>query len=199
MNTGADHQRPHLSAVILTGGTGRRLGGVDKASLEVAGRTLLEHTLAATSGTTETVVVGKPVATSRPVLWAREEPAGGGPAAGLLAGLDAFTARPVLVCVLPVDMPRVKRTTVERLTGAVERSGADAAVLVDADGIRQTLAGVYRYDALQAARPESPVEEVGLSIRHLIAPLGITEVPGLGTEARDIDTWEDLHDLNRGR
>ena len=31
------------AAVILTGGTGSRLGGVDKASLEVAGLSLLEH------------------------------------------------------------------------------------------------------------------------------------------------------------
>ena len=37
-----------LAAVVLAGGTAVRLGGVDKASIELAGRTFLEHALAAT-------------------------------------------------------------------------------------------------------------------------------------------------------
>ena len=85
-----------LGAVVLAGGTGARMGGVDKASVEIDGVTLLERSLAATMSALEVVVVGEQVPTSRPVTWTREDPAGGGPAAGLLAGLDRFlrAARP---------------------------------------------------------------------------------------------------------
>jgi molybdopterin-guanine dinucleotide biosynthesis protein A len=185
-----------LAAVVLTGGTGARLGGVDKASIEVGGVSLLERALNATSAAGEVVVVGDPVHTSRKVTWTREAPAGGGPAAGLLAGLDAFHDGPDLVCVLAVDMARVTPATVARLVEAVVADpSADAAVLVDDAGRRQTLAGVYRYEALMAARPASRDQEHGLAVRALVGALRIVDVPALGTEAQDVDTWEDLRTL----
>jgi molybdopterin-guanine dinucleotide biosynthesis protein A len=185
-----------LAAVVLTGGTGTRLGGVDKASLEIDGLTLLERALAATVAAEEVVVVGDRVPTSRPVIWTRETPVGGGPAAGLLAGLDALAVRPDLVCVLAVDMPRVVPSTVARLMEALaDDPAADAAVLVDEEGVRQTLAGVYRYDAFVSARPGERAQERGLPIRRLIASLRIIGVAAVGDEARDVDTWEDLRHL----
>jgi molybdopterin-guanine dinucleotide biosynthesis protein A len=187
---------PRLAAVILTGGTGVRLGGVDKASLEVAGQTLLEHALAATAAADEVVVVGPQVPTTRPVSWTREEPPGGGPAAGLLAGLDALAVRPALVCVLAVDMPRFSSHTLARLVGVLASSeGADAACLVDESDRKQWLAGVYRYDALASARPAHREDEHGLSTRRLLTPLRIIGVPAVEGEARDVDTWADLRDL----
>jgi molybdopterin-guanine dinucleotide biosynthesis protein A len=189
---------PRLDAVVLVGGTGRRLGGVDKASLVLDGRSLLELALAATAAAARTVLVGDPTETSRPVLWTRESPTGGGPAAGLLAGLDALasTLAPDFVCVLAVDMPRVTAQTVGRLYSRLtEEPGADAAVLVDVAGVRQTLAGVYRYSRLVAARPASAADEQGLSIRRLVAGLRFLDVPSVGDEARDVDTWDDLSEL----
>ncbi|HJR39082.1 MAG TPA: NTP transferase domain-containing protein [Nocardioidaceae bacterium] len=196
MSSPAPREPIRLAAVVLTGGTGMRLGGVDKASLEIDGLTLLERALAATVAAEEVVVVGARVETSRPVTWTRESPAGGGPAAGLLAGLDALAVRPDLVCVLAVDMPRVVPSTVARLMEALaDDQAADAAVLVDEEGVRQTLAAVYRYDALGSARPGEREQEHGLSIRRLIASLRIVGVAAVGDEARDVDTWEDLRHL----
>jgi molybdopterin-guanine dinucleotide biosynthesis protein A len=188
---------PRLAAVILTGGTGVRLGGVDKASIEVDGATLLEHALAGTAVADEVVVVGPEVPTSRPVTWTREHPVGGGPAAGLLAGVDALALRPDLVCVLAVDMPRFSAHTLSRLLGTLEEAGqdTDAACLVDADHRKQWLAGVYRYDALVGARPADRESEHGLSTRRLMLPLRIVAVPAEEDEARDVDTWADVRDL----
>jgi hypothetical protein len=70
-------------------------------------------------------------------------------------------------------------------------------VLVDADGRRQTLAGVYRLSALTTARPASPEDEHGLPVRRLVGGLRLAEVPAVGDEARDVDTWEDLRDLRQ--
>lgn len=181
---------------MLTGGTAVRLGGADKASIEIAGVTLLERALAATSAASEVVVVGEQVPTSRPVTWTREDPPGGGPAAGLLAGLDAFRTPPDLVHVLAVDMPRVTAATLARLTWRLEDDlGADAALLVDADGRRQPLAGVYRYSSLQSVRPSEHEAEQGMSLRALVRDLVTAGVAGVGDESRDVDTWDDLRDL----
>ncbi|HEX6485209.1 MAG TPA: NTP transferase domain-containing protein [Nocardioidaceae bacterium] len=185
-----------LAAVILSGGGGVRLGGVDKGSIEVHGRTLLEHALAATAEADEVVVVGPEVPTTRPVTWTIEEPAGGGPAAGLLAGLDALAVRPDLVCVLAVDMPRFSAATLDRLVDVLAGDDeADAVCLVDDEHRKQWLAAVYRYDALVAARPARREAEHGLPTGRLMLPLRILGVPAVDQEARDLDTWADLRDL----
>jgi molybdopterin-guanine dinucleotide biosynthesis protein A len=182
-----------LGAVVLAGGTAVRMGGIDKASIEIDHVTLLERSLAATMSAVEVVVVGDQVPTSRPVTWTREDPASGGPAAGLLAGLDRFLVTPDLVVVLAVDMPKVNAGTVARLTWAVEGDpGVDGAVLAGPDGRRQPLAAVYRHTALSAARPASLEQQHGLPVRRLVGLLRLSEVPAVGDEAQDVDTWEDL-------
>ena len=185
-----------LGALILTGGTAARMGGTDKASLEVGGVSLLERALAATLTARDVVVVGDEVPTSRPVTWTREDPPLGGPAAGILAGLSRFVQVPDLVVVLAVDMPKVNAGTVARLTWAVEEDPAvDGAVLVDGAGRQQTLAAVYRTSALEAARPADPEQEHGLPVRRLVGGLRLAEVPVVGEEALDVDTWQDLRHL----
>jgi molybdopterin-guanine dinucleotide biosynthesis protein A len=188
--------RVRLAALVLTGGTGARLDGADKASIEIEGRTFLEHALAATAHAEETVVVGDRVPTRRPVTWTREDPPGGGPAAGVLAGLEALSAPAEVVCALAVDMPRFTARTLARLLDALLATpSADAACLVDDGGNTQWLAGVYRYGALVGARPRDRESEHGLPLRRLLAPLTVLEVSAVAGEARDVDTWADLRDL----
>ncbi len=175
--------------MILAGGTAVRLGGVDKAGIEYAGRTLLEHALDAVAAAGEVVVVGDQVPTSRPVTFIREDPPLGGPVAGLLAGRRTLARHPELLLVLAVDMPRVTRATVARLLDATE-AGRDGAVLVGDDGRRRLVLAV-RTDRLDAAAPSDPH---GHSVRALLAPLELADVAALGDEARGIDRWEDLHD-----
>lgn len=176
---------------MLTGGSAVRFQGADKASIEIAGVTLLEHVLGALAEVPEVVVVGDEVITSRPVGFVREDPPGGGPAAGLLAGLDAFPSPPRLVVVLAVDMPLVTTATVRRLMLSADDDGA---LLVDEDGRGQYLCAIYRAEALRAAAP--PLEDRhGLPMRRLLSDLRLAEVPALAWEARDVDTWEDLREL----
>lgn len=192
MTSGPDIDTGTVGGIVLTGGTAARLGGADKAALEVRGRPLLEHALAALAGVGEVVVVGPEVPTSRPVTFRREDPPGGGPAAAVAAGLSGFARRPGVVVVLAVDMPRVTTATVTRLLAA---AGCDGAVLVDAAGRVQPLCAAYRADALARALPESAD---GLSMRRLVAPLSLVQVPAQGAEADDVDTWEDVLRLRGG-
>ena len=46
------------AAIILAGGRASRLGGADKASVEVDGRALLDHVLDAVEGCSPLIVVG---------------------------------------------------------------------------------------------------------------------------------------------
>ena len=177
-----------LGGIVLTGGGAARFQGADKASMELAGETLLEHALGALAEVPEVVVVGDQVITSRPVGFVREDPPGGGPAAGLLAGLDGFPRLPSRVAVLAVDMPLVTTATVRRLHQACQ---GDGALLVDETGRRQYLCAVYRTDALLAAAPP-PGERTGLPVHRLVGSLDLAEVPALAHEADDVDTWDDL-------
>jgi molybdopterin-guanine dinucleotide biosynthesis protein A len=182
-----------VGAVVLSGGAAVRLGGVDKASVEVGGLTLLEHTLAALADVDEVVVVGSEVPTSRPVTFTREDPPGGGPAAGLLAGLRRFARPPAWVVVLAVDMPLVSRDTVRRLTADLRDDGA---VLVDRDGRTQYLCAAYSLVALDVAAQAASVSSGhGLAMRALVAGLRLSPIEAVADEARDLDTWEDLADL----
>ncbi len=180
---------PAFAAVVLAGGTAVRMDGVDKAGVEHAGRTLLEHALAAVSEAVEVVVAGEAVPTTRPVTFVREEPAYGGPAAALLAGRDALHHAQPLLAVLAVDMPRVTHTTFRRLLSAA--GGRDGAFLEGPDGRRQ-LAGMVHLHALDRVRPD---DVTGLALHRLLAPLDLAAVPAEGDEARDVDTWADLRDL----
>ena len=177
---------------MVSGGTAVRMDGIDKASIEVGGQTLLERALSALAEVPEVVVVGTAVPTSRPVTFIREDPPGGGPAAALLAGVRAFAQTPDQVVVLAVDMPRVTPATVRRL---MLLAAGDGGVLVDGAGRRQYLCAVYASRALLANSPGLEGEH-GMSMRALTGPLSLVEVPALGDEARDIDTWDDLRDLD---
>jgi molybdopterin-guanine dinucleotide biosynthesis protein A len=184
-------EEEQTAGVVLTGGQAVRLGGADKASIELGGRTLLEHALAALTDVAEVVVVGTEVPTSRPVTFTREEPADGGPAAGLLAGLRDFPRPPHWVVALAVDTPLVTRDTVRRLLDAAHDDGA---VLVDEAGRVQYLCAVYSVTALDRVRP-SYEEEHGLAMRSLVADLALERVAAVGAETRDVDTWDDVAEL----
>jgi len=118
--------RSDVSALILAGGKATRLGGVDKATLVVEGRTIFERQVAALSASVAEIVVSAPrdVPGFRCV---RDPVADGGPLAGIAAGLAA-AATPWLL-VLAGDMPWVTPALVERLL-------AETAEDVDAVGIR---------------------------------------------------------------
>jgi molybdenum cofactor guanylyltransferase len=181
------------AAVVLAGGRSSRLGGRHKPGLPVAGRTLLDHALTAVSAAAATVVVGPEVPTCRPVRWTREDPPGGGPVAGLAAGLAALTVDAAEVAVLAADLPGLTPATLDRLRAA---STADGALLCDANGRRQWLIGVWRTEAVRRALPADPA---GRSLRSVLGTLTGTDVPELPGESADVDTPADLARVTEGR
>ncbi|MGW0396158.1 NTP transferase domain-containing protein [Streptomyces sp. NPDC003042] len=181
-------------AIVLAGGAARRLGGADKPGLHVGGRTLLDRVLDACAGATTTVVVGTRRPTTRPVLWTREDPPGGGPLAALHAGLRATTAE--LVLVLSADLPFLDRDTVHTLLTTPGQDGKDGAVLQDPDGRDQPLVAAYRAEPLRREIALLATEHGylgGLPLRALTRELDLARVTATAPLASfDCDTWEDL-------
>jgi len=181
-------------AVVLAGGAARRLGGADKPAVRVGGRALLDRVLTACIGAATTVVVAGTRPTARPVRWAREEPSGGGPVAALEAGLRLTTAE--YTAVLSADLPFLEAATLERLLAALRDTGADGALLTDAEGRDQPLVAAYRTAALRrelAALAAGHGGLTGLPLRRLTGALELTRVPD-PLASFDCDTWDDIAD-----
>lgn len=178
-----------FDAVLLAGGGGRRLGGVDKPGLRVAGGTLLELGLAAVAGAGRVVVVGPRRNLPERVVQVHEDPPGSGPCAALATALPHVTASTVVV--LAADLPRVSPVVVDALREAA--TGRDGAVLVDDDDHDQVLTSVWATAALQTALAAGDLTDRPL--RPLLAGLDVARLParaiGLGGWA-DCDTPEDL-------
>ncbi len=183
-------------AIVLAGGSGRRLGLVDKPALLTGTLTLLEVALAAVAPA-RTVVVGPHRDLPDDVLQAREEPPGGGPAAALVTGLIALIGESAgfgesdLVAVLAADLPRIGHQAVDRLAAAVRSQHTDGAVLVDPAGRSQYLAGVWRLTALiGAARSRRSWHDARVS--DLLGSLTTARVPADLATTADVDTAADL-------
>ncbi|MFF3554416.1 DUF6457 domain-containing protein [Streptomyces tsukubensis] len=187
-------------AVVLAGGAAKRLGGADKPGIGVGGRALLDRVLTACGEAGRTVVVGGRRPTARPVVWAREDPPGGGPLAALDAGVRRLDTPPDgVVVVLSADLPFLDPATVRRLVsalgGAGESGRREGVVLTDTAGRDQFLVAAYRAEplrrelALLATEYGSPA---GLPLKLLVQELDPVRIAAGPFAAFDCDTWEDI-------
>jgi molybdopterin-guanine dinucleotide biosynthesis protein A len=173
------------TAIVLTGGGSRRLG-MDKATAYVAGRRLIDRLLRQIPAEVPVVIVGPDPQVDRPVSLTREDPPGGGPAAGIAAALPLVTTD--LVAVLAADMPFAMPEVLNLLDVP---DGVDA-VVPRADGHWQPLAAVYRTSALRDVDVRA-----GTSMRALLARVKVQARdmdPGLFV---DVDTPADLIRVRR--
>ncbi|MGO1183628.1 MAG: molybdenum cofactor guanylyltransferase [Micrococcaceae bacterium] len=200
-----------FDAVILAGGRGSRLGGVDKASLRIDGERLVDRAAAAAraQGAGHVVVVGPEHTRAPGSLVVRENPPHSGPLAALATALPHVSAEWTLLLSCDLEHPdTVCRTLSETLRppadgiddDARSDSGADDTdgfVLRDDDGYPQWLAGLYRTAALRRgvqALTARTTTLADLSLRRLFraGELRLTEIPAPSTDTADIDEPDDL-------
>ena len=129
-----------VDALVLAGGRGSRMGGVDKGLQSLAGRPLVAHALDrlrrqagsrlgqillnANRHFDDYLALGVPV-------WPDALPDFSGPLAGFLAGLEHGQSPWLLT--LPCDSPRFPLDLLERLAQAAEREAVDLALAVGPD------------------------------------------------------------------
>jgi molybdenum cofactor guanylyltransferase len=181
-----------VDAVILAGGRGSRLGGVDKPGLRVGERTLIASVVAEVraAGVRRVVVVGPPRPGDGDLVVVREDPPGAGPVPALRRGLAEVTARWVFV--LAADLPFLRAGDLGTLRAAA-RQHERGAIMTDEAGQPQWLAGCW---------PAAPLREAlggyrGGSLRGLFGPLGPARLtPPAGRPGPppwlDCDTPEDV-------
>ena len=182
-----DKLRRVYDAVVLAGGTGRRLGGIDKPGLIVGATSLLDRVLSAVASASSVVVVGPARQVQREVVFTREEPVSGGPLAALAAGLRHVTAD--VVVLLAADLPFLDAATVDLLLAE------PGTVLVDETGRDQLLCSSFPTAKLRSAL--LGVEVDGARLAPTLLPLVRRRVSAVAPADRpapwqDIDTPEDL-------
>lgn len=121
-----------ITGVILAGGLGRRMGGVDKGLQLLAGRPLVRYVVDRLAPQVDALLINanrsqaEYAALGYPVL-ADEIPDFAGPLAGLHAALSA--ARTPLVLTVPCDSPYLPPDLAARLYAGLVASGADLAIV----------------------------------------------------------------------
>ncbi len=183
---------PRVTAIVLAGGESRRFGS-DKLSADVAGRALLEIALDGLPDGWGVAVVGPPRQLPREVTFLREEPPGGGPAAGLITGLIwALTSDVETIVTLPGDAPGGGRAAV-LLRAELARQERDAVVGVDGSGRDQVLQLGLRPAAarllVELAGPDRGRDQ---SVRRLVTTLTPGRLALPDHLCADIDTADQL-------
>jgi molybdenum cofactor guanylyltransferase len=116
-----------IFGVILAGGAGRRMGGVDKATLRLAGRSLVSHAVDRLEPQVERLAIsanGDPARLSALGLPVLADAQSQGPLSGVLAALDwAAPLGATSLVTVAVDTPFFPGDLVPRLIMASDPSG----------------------------------------------------------------------------
>ena len=165
-----------VTGIVLAGGQGRRMGGVDKGLQPLSGRALVEWVLERLAPQVDEIVIN---ANQNLEAYARlghrvvADEIGGfaGPLAGLHAGLKA-AAHPLAVTV-PCDSPFLPLDLVARLRAGLQASDAELAVAKTGDQPHPVFALVKT--SLRASL-EAFLAAGGRKIDAWYAPLKVAEV-----------------------
>jgi len=188
-----------LAGVVLCGGSSTRMG-IDKATIDAGGVTLLQRAVERLGEVCDPVLVapgGLPLA-----VEGRDNVADAMPGAGPLAGLVAALRESphALLAVVAVDLPWLDPRLIRLLAGRI--GDRDASLCETARGI-EPLHAVYARSALPAA--EAALQSPDRSLRSLVARLRTVRVTTAERRnagipegfARNLNTPADLADFRR--
>ena len=132
----------NITGLILAGGRGTRMGGIDKGLALLDGQPMAAHVVARLAPQVNSLIINANrnqdsyAAFGAPV-WPDEQPGFAGPLAGLQAGLR-HCATPYLATA-PCDSPYLPHDLVQRLAQALASAGADLAVASTREGSDQDI------------------------------------------------------------
>jgi len=199
---------PPTFGLVLAGGLARRMGGGDKARIEIGGVSILDRVLARLSGQCVDIIInanGDPerFADTGCTVVPDNVPGHPGPLAGILAGLDWLAAQDNGVewlLSVPGDCPFLPEDLVERLHFARVRLGAGVGLACARSGEwRHPVVGLWPL-ALRASLRQALVEEGLRKIEVWTARHGVA-VADWSTEPADpflnVNTPEDAERAER--
>jgi molybdopterin-guanine dinucleotide biosynthesis protein A len=136
-----------ITAVILAGGGGRRMGGQDKGLIPLHGRPLIQHVLERLHPQCDAILIN--IARNSPSymqfgypLIEDSLPGGLGPLSGLLAALEQGQSDYILS--VPCDTPQLPSDLVARMLESLQRNGAEACTVDDGQRLHPVILLVKR-------------------------------------------------------
>lgn len=185
------------TGVILAGGQGKRLGGVDKGLVPLQGKPLIEHVIAVLQPQVGSLLIS--ANRNREIYSAYGFPVVAdvigdydGPLAGMLSAMRA--AGTPFILTAPCDAPRLPADLAQRLSDALAQSNAGAAVAASG-GQMQPVFALLRCtlaDELQKFL-EAGGRGVGEWLRRL--PAAVSDFPDGEGVFMNINTLEELRNL----
>lgn len=177
-------QLSQIDSIVVAGGKATRIGGIDKAMLPLGidQKTLLDCVVASCPG--KVVVAGFKRPEINGVTWVDDLSNGGGPAAGIWAGLSQVNSDYVFIT---AGDQRINSDQVNQICLAA--LGNDGAWAIRENGQGQPLMACVKTQLIKDLLHES--KGVNASPLRLMQKLNMVEVQVATSEVLDIDTWAD--------
>ena len=179
-----------VTGIVFCGGSGRRLGGVEKPLIEVAGRPLLAWVLERLRKQVATVVLSGADQSAYARFGCETVPdrtPGEGPLSGLATAVEVAATDWIFTC--PGDTPYLAENLVQLLAADAERAG----VAVPHDGNRrQNLFLLMRRD--RAGSLVRFFEQGGRAAHRWLDQngIGVTDLSSIGGSFFNVNTPDDL-------
>lgn len=191
---------PDITAVILAGGRGSRMGGIDKGLAKLKGRSLIEHVIAAIAPQVGELIInanrnretyaelGYPVVADSMDDYQ-------GPLAGILSAMKQVKTSDMVT--VPCDGPLLADDLVARLYTARQREQADIAVAFDGKRMQPVYALIpTRLQASLQAYLDGGDRKIDLWYQqHRIALADFSDIPATFV---NVNTTEERDRLQRG-
>lgn len=188
---------PDVTALILAGGQARRMGGRNKALLEVGGETLLERLRRELAPRVTRVLVS----VAQPVTWTElpqlcDPVPGAGPLGAIAAGL---AAAPQWLLVVAVDMPFLAGPVLDLLLGDLDTAAPDA-VAFRVAGLPEPLVALWHVRARSVVERRVASRQLKVAAALLDPELQVrwideAEVRRVDLELRSFVNLNDTDDL----
>lgn len=186
-----------ITAVILAGGQGSRMGGIDKGLVLFHNKPLIEHVLDTITPYVDTVLISANRSREQyehfgyPVL-ADTLPDYPGPLAGILTALENSTDE--LLLAVPCDTPLLPNDLVGRLSSALRSSGAEIAI--PSDGTRLHAAILLMEHSvtceLRSYLQAGERKVQGWLQRHHTVHVDFSDTPGAFANLNTLDELQEL-------
>lgn len=173
-----------IESIIVAGGNASRINGIDKTMLPLGinGEALLQEVVSACPG--NVIVVGAKRDLATPVDWVADLVEGGGPAAGIWAGLQRVKSEYVFIS---AGDQQLTSDIVAKI--CQEAIGSDGAWAVRSDGVGQPLLACVKTGLIRELL--LPTQGVNASPLRLMQSLNMVGVKVDEDQVLDIDTWHD--------
>lgn len=141
------YPRGHITGVVLAGGRGQRMGGIDKGLLPLAGKPMVAHVLAALRPQVAAIVVNANRNLAQYATFGHPVAADAigdyyGPLAGMASAMEIAKTKYVLT--VPCDSPLMACDLVARLYQALSQEHAKISVAHDGERMHPVFALLQR-------------------------------------------------------